>query len=409
MFGWIRHLTLVFLVTFCCGCVSRPPVTGAFRTAQTLDGRQLPPFRIYWTAFQNPSRFNAEGLYLLQPYQRGRIPLVLIHGLASDAYTWDCVIEQICACADVRDRFQIWVYQYPTGYSFLRSAANLRQELLLARETLDPQHSDAAFDQAVLVGHSMGGLLAKLQASYSDDCVWRSISDVPLDDAITGAPLPESTVSAVLFRPVPFVNRVVYIATPHLGSNWTRQPLGRIGRWLINVPDQVQREYQRLLRSNPGLFRNPAPLPPSSLDHLTPGNSVIRATNSLRYKEGLHTHSIIGTGYVSPDGFWGDGVVALPSARRPDVDTECILEATHSGILRNPQATAELIAVLIQAMQVTHSPVGDAINQKDLIARIDLNDDEESVSQVLSAAGSSAAFRVPSVSVLTTADSSTAD
>ena len=299
----------------------------------------LPPQRQYWTAFRNPSQSNATGLYLLQPYQPGRVPLVLIHGLASDALTWDETVAALNANPEITARYQIWLYQYPTGLSYLRTAAELRKELLGIRSLLDPTNNDPAFEQTVLVGHSMGGVVAKLQVSYSDDHLWRAISDVPLDEALNSGPISDDAVASVLFQPVSFVKKVVYIATPHQGSNWTQRPLGRIGSWLVNIPDTVEQEYARLTR-------NPGARPPTSLDLLIPGNNIIRATNSLRYADGVATHSIIGTGYRSPDGFMGDGVVALVSAHRSEVRTEYFVKATHSGILKNSAAAAELTCIL---------------------------------------------------------------
>ena len=273
---------------------------------------------------------------------------MLIHGLASDAFTWEQIVATLESDPTIASRYQIWLYQYPTGLSYLRTAADLRRELMSTREIIDPQKLDPAIDQTVLVGHSMGGLLAKLQVSYSDDTLWRAISDVPLNDALNAGPIPDDTVSAFLFQPVPHVKRVVYMATPHQGSNWTQQPLGRLGRWLINVPDSTLVEYRRLIRGNPGLFRNPGPTPPTSLDHLIPGNPVIRSSNSLRYSDAVVTHSIIGTGYQSPDRLIGDGVVPIISAHRPDVRTERLVKATHSGILQNAEAAAELKCILLQ-------------------------------------------------------------
>ncbi|RLS33789.1 MAG: alpha/beta hydrolase [Planctomycetota bacterium] len=299
----------------------------------------LPPQRQYWTAFRNPSQSNATGLYLLQPYQPGRVPLVLIHGLASDALTWDETVAALNANPEITARYQIWLYQYPTGLSYLRTAAELRKELLGIRSLLDPANNDPAFEQTVLVGHSMGGVVAKLQVSYSDDHLWRAISDVPLDEALNSGPISDDAVASVLFQPVSFVKKVVYIATPHQGSNWTQRPLGRIGSWLVNIPDTVEQEYARLTR-------NPGARPPTSLDLLIPGNNIIRATNSLRYADGVATHSIIGTGYRSPDGFMGDGIVAIVSAHRSEVRTEYFVKATHSGILKNSAAAAELTCIL---------------------------------------------------------------
>ena len=337
----------ILLLVCASGCVMHQPTLPImFQTAQTLDGRTLPPHREYWNAFRKPSQFNATGLYLLEPYQQGRIPLVLIHGLASDALTWQEMIAALRSDPNIATRYQIWVYQYPTGNPYLKAAADLRRELLKIRTVLDPGSRDPAFDQTVLVGHSMGGLVARLQVSYSDDRLWHAVSDAPLSTVFESGPLPDETVSALLFEPVPYVKKVVYLATPHHGSNWTEQPLGKLGRWLIEVPQQVEEEYTGLIRGNPGLFRNPADKPPTSLDHLSPGNSIMRATSQLRCSSLVSTHSIIGTGYLLPDAHIGDGIVGLLSARIPSVQTEFFVQATHSGILRNPAAAAELMCIL---------------------------------------------------------------
>ena len=102
------------------------------------------------------------------------------------------------------------------------------------------------------------------------------------------------------------------------------------------------------IRGNPGLFRNPARQPPTSIDHLSPRDRIMQATSQLRTADLVSTHSIIGTGFLLPDLHWGDGIVAIPSARIPCVQTEFFVCATHSGILRNRAAAAELMCILMR-------------------------------------------------------------
>ena len=329
-----------------CALHQQPALPAVFQGAQTLEGRRLPNQRDYWTAFRAPSRFNATGLYLLEPYQPDRIPLILIHGLASDALTWDETIVSLRSHPEINIRYQIWCYQYPTGNSYLKAAADLREELIKTRAILDPSTSNPAFDQTVLVGHSMGGLVAKLQASHSDDKLWRAVYSTQLDAIGASTPVPSETASAILFNPVPFVKKVVYIAAPQHGSNWTVNAIGRFGQWLIEIPEQVQGEYIGRVRGAPGWFSGPGFRPPTSIDHLYPGSSIMRAMSQLRKGDHVSAHSIIGTGYLLPDGYTGDGVVAVASARVPEVETEFFVQATHSGILRNPAAANELFCIL---------------------------------------------------------------
>lgn len=341
---------LLALLIFCAGgcALHQPALPVDFQAARTLDGRALSAQRSYWTAFTNPAKFNDKGLYLLEPYQAGRIPLILIHGLAADAFSWEEMIPILRSNPEIAARYQLWVYQYPTGIPYLHSAADLRAELLNIRAILDPQGDDPGFDQTVLAGHSMGGLLAKLQVSYSDDTLWRAVSDKPLEPVLQEGSLPQEIVSALLFEPIPWVRRVVFLATPHRGSCWTQQPLGRIGRWLINVPQQLQEKYVNLLQGNPGLFRGPSAVPRTSIDHLAPGDRIMQATSRLRFSPSVVKHSIIGTGHYSPDRCIGDGVVAVPSAQIPDVESEFFVHATHSDVLRSRTVALELIRILTQ-------------------------------------------------------------
>ena len=89
--------------------------------------------RKYLEGFLNP--WDAESkpkLLLMEPYQHGKIPLVLIHGLYSDPNAWLDAVNQLYAQPDIYRQYQIWFYQYPTGGAVLESAAKLREQLWIA-------------------------------------------------------------------------------------------------------------------------------------------------------------------------------------------------------------------------------------------------------------------------------------
>ena len=100
------------------------------------------------------SSVRADGLSLLRPYRRGQIPVVLIHGLLSNPWSWARMIEELEADAALRDRCQFWTFGYSTGDPLPYSATLLRHDLDEVRRKFDPDRSDAAFDRMVLVGHS---------------------------------------------------------------------------------------------------------------------------------------------------------------------------------------------------------------------------------------------------------------
>ena len=92
------------------------------------------------------------------------------------------MFEDLEADAALRDRYQFWTFGYSTGDPLPYSARLLRRDLDEVRRKFDPDRSDAAFDRMVLVGHSMGGLLAKMMVQDSGTRLWRLISDRPVED-----------------------------------------------------------------------------------------------------------------------------------------------------------------------------------------------------------------------------------
>jgi pimeloyl-ACP methyl ester carboxylesterase len=50
------------------------------------------------------------GLYLLEPYDPNRIPVVFVHGLLSSGYTWLNVSNAVRADPEIRRRYQVWVF-----------------------------------------------------------------------------------------------------------------------------------------------------------------------------------------------------------------------------------------------------------------------------------------------------------
>ena len=110
---------------------------------------------------------------MLEPYQPGKIPVVMVHGLLSSPLTWAPAFNELQADPELRKRFQFLVVFYPTGNSYIATAADLRRDLDKFREDIDPQHKDAALDDMVLIGHSMGGLISKLMTVDSGDDFWK--------------------------------------------------------------------------------------------------------------------------------------------------------------------------------------------------------------------------------------------
>ncbi|QDS96999.1 esterase/lipase family protein [Adhaeretor mobilis] len=290
---------------------------------------------------------SGDGLFMIEPYQSGKIPVIFVHGLLSDPKTWTNLVNELRARPDLNARFQWWGFRYSTGEPFLTSAAVLRRQLHQIRSTYDPQHQDPAFSQIVLVGHSMGGNVAKLQVTSSGDQLWQSIARIPLGALVTTEETRRDLHQSFFFQPSHDVKRVVFIGTPHAGSSWARRPIGRLGSMLVETDASTEATHTQLIRDNPDVFTEEfAERFPTSIDLLEPESALLASTTRLPYSPWVKLHSIIGTGKNMRDGEPADGVVPVASARLLGVASEILVDAKHESLHREPSTTSEVIRIL---------------------------------------------------------------
>lgn len=306
--------------------------------------------RKFTEGFLNPGDADIKPkLFMMEPYQRGKIPVVFIHGLWSDAITWADTVNTLRAQGDLYRRYQFWSFQYPTGGELLESAAELREKLLLAREQFDPQHQDMAMEQIILVGHSMGGLVAQLQSTYSYDILWRHIADRPLESVRTTPGVREHLRRSFFFNPSPLVKRVVFIATPHSGSGMSRRLVGCVASSLVQYPGQEALQYRQLMADNRDIFKEFLwDARPTTVNLLEPSNPLLLAMSQMPFGCGIQRHSIIGRFRMDLAGQWTDGVVPVSSARQAGVCSELFVSARHEKVHRDPACVAELMRILRQ-------------------------------------------------------------
>ena len=123
-----------------------------------------------------------DGLGMLHPYRPGRIPVVFIHGTASSPARWAEMVNELDNDPVLRERVQFWLFNYNTSNPIVVSARQLRDALRSAVTELDPDGRDPALHRMVLIGHSQGGLLARLMVTDSGTRFWDNVSKVPLSE-----------------------------------------------------------------------------------------------------------------------------------------------------------------------------------------------------------------------------------
>ena len=297
--------------------------------ALQLEGAPVWDFELAGFRFADQQQIFGDGLIMLHPYRPGRIPVVLVHGTASSPARWADMINELTNDPSLRGRYQFWLFQYNTGQPILYSAMLLRRALQAVIKDVDPSGTDAALRRMVIIGHSQGGLLTKLTAVTSENRFWENWTSEPFEQS----EMPDETKAlmreAMFFEPVPFVKRVVFIATPHRGSFRASGFVLNLIRRIVTLPGTLVSQFQDLL-TKPAFAAIGMSQLPTSVDNMSPGHPFIRTLADLPIDPGITAHSIIAVLGDGPITGKTDGVVAYESAHIDGVESEQVVRSGHS-------------------------------------------------------------------------------
>lgn len=270
-------------------------------------------------------------LAMLQPYDTRRVPVILIHGLNSHPLMWRNVINELRADPDLRTRVQFWVFKYPSGWPISYSAARLREELAALNRVIGGR------DDMVLVGHSMGGILSRLQVITPGRKIWDAVLDDNADELYATVRADHPLRRSLLFTPNREVGRVVFINVPHRGSSLADLSLVALINKLVQIPGRVVNAVSDL----PAAALEGRPL--TSIAGLSPGNPLFGALENIPIE--VPHHSIIGDRGRGNTPNSSDGVVPYSSSHLASADSELIVPGPH-GSHALPQTIEELERIL---------------------------------------------------------------
>ncbi|MDO4221265.1 MAG: hypothetical protein Q4C88_03985 [Akkermansia sp.] len=304
------------------------------------------------------------GLSSLEEYNPSKIPVILTHGLLSSAATFCNLVNRLQTDAEIRNHFQFWYFNYPTGPAWVQTAASYRQALADARKRLDPRHRNRNWDNMVVVGHSMGGLI-----THYSQCTepWKLLSNsgVVKPESIRGLdasyvnkpfsdPAMESFRTQFFFEPVK-AGAVFYLATPHRGAPLASYRIVKLIDKLISLPSSILNEAVSLVTLKRDIFLlNPSELTDwfTSLDQLSPDGYSIRGLRGLQVRN-VPTYSVIGDRGDNDTPNSSDGVVPYWSSHI-SWGEETIVPSDHH--VQDDKATAEYMKKILRAYLKTHRP-----------------------------------------------------
>jgi len=282
-------------------------------------------------------------LVSITPYRPGLIPVVFVHGTASSPVRWAEMYNRLTGDPEVLDRFQFWVFQYDSDNPIPLSALRLRESLTKAVAQLDPEGNDPALRQMVLIGHSQGGLLVRMQSIETGDRLWNSVSKKPLDELRLTDEHHDVVRRAMFIEPVPEISRVVFISTPHRGSFLAASRfVTSLMRRITVLPTQIAGLSMDIARNRDAMK---TPFFPTAVDHMSPGHPFIQGLQEIPLVPTIKAHSIISVKGDGPIESGDDGVVKYTSAHVEGVESEYVVRSPHS-CQGHPDTMNEVLRIL---------------------------------------------------------------
>jgi pimeloyl-ACP methyl ester carboxylesterase len=317
--------------------------------AYMLEGSEL--FNLGLMSFlgREPNKI-PDGLYMTEPYRPGKIPVVFVHGTASNPVWWVEMFNTLRFDPLIREKYQFWYFVYTSNKVVSLSAAELRDALRDKVAALDPHKKDPALQQIVVAGHSQGGLLTKFTAVDTGQSLVRALTGKDLD----ALQMPEESKARVrhllVLKPLPFVKKVIFLSTPHRGSFQSKDWIRNLLRRLITLPatmvqnfmedyDYMTDDVKKMMGGKKIFF--------TSADSMSPDNPVLKALADIPLAPGVRGHSIIAVNTDGDPKLGNDGVVEYSSAHLDGMASEFIVKSDHSSQL-NPLAIDEVRRILVE-------------------------------------------------------------
>lgn len=289
-----------------------------------------------WLGFVLPTQAEKRrGVFAIGGIEKHKIPLFMIHGLNSDPLIWRYLTMAILNTPQISKKFQIYHIYYPSGpppfYTAMRTRDNLKQLIK------DINHG--ANQSAVIIGHSMGGIIAKLLATKSDNYLWQETFTKTPEEVLSekNAKLKD----IFIFKPAYENNTVFFMDTPLKGSETANTLIGSLGSTLINLPTEFTQLFKQLLADISPDIITPQMRPllekygPNSVQVLRPGHPLMGTLYSLPLSG--ESYAIIGSSggtYCKSKDECSkitDGVVKYDSANYQYAKERLIVPSSHNS------------------------------------------------------------------------------
>ncbi|MCL1148834.1 esterase/lipase family protein [Shewanella ulleungensis] len=293
------------------------------------------------------------GVFAVEPISTTKIPIIMIHGLNSDPIIWRYLTMVLLNDQQLSNHFQIWHLYYPSGPPPFFTSMKLKQSI---DDLLSSINQPNFTDDAVFIGHSMGGIVTNVLTTDSEYALWDAAF---IDRPEMFEEKPDRDLENIfIFKPIFKHNTVFFLDTPHRGSEVATSTIGYFSSALVNLPQSFLGLFQNFT-SKIGLEKmtkamQPFMEGPNSIQVLRPGHPLMNALNELPIAG--EAYSIIGTENDlhclsdSDCSNISDGVVNYNSAHIDQAKEDIIVPSTHNSF-QSEQAIEFIKSKLLQLIK----------------------------------------------------------
>lgn len=249
-------------------------------------------------------------LFMLEPYDPNKRVIIMLHGLASSPATWVNLTNDILNDNKLRENYQVWQIFYPTNLPILENRYQIQSLINSTYQQTDPNGSNPASSNSVIISHSMGALIARMMVS--DDNLADNLDDLELRDktllandnalkvdesfkqAISSAELGDRLKLNSLSQ----VDTVVFLSAPFRGTDYADRWFTRALRRVVYLPVGLVKTVTDNLATivtQGDLAENPlgALYLQNGASQLSSKSSFIQLTKDIDINKRITYHSII--------------------------------------------------------------------------------------------------------------------
>jgi pimeloyl-ACP methyl ester carboxylesterase len=223
----------------------------------------------------------------------------------------------------------------------------------------------------IVIGHSMGGMIARVLMTDSGLTIWNTFFDTPPEKTPLSPMARQILTKTLIFKHRPEISRVIFCSASLRGALLATGFFGRLGERIIGPPPDltgIGKELAMLSkpRATDGKRLKQAP---NSIDALDPDNRFVTTIDKIPLAKGIPYHSIIadqGKGGnrdphrpgTPPES--SDGIVPYWSSHLDGAQSEIIVPSNHWSN-RSPEGIAEVRRILLQHIGQTGGAVAPKV------------------------------------------------